>query len=318
MGTFGTPSQILTDNGTQFVNELIKELLQVLGVQHLTILAYSKEENAIVERANKEVLRHLRNIVFKHNEIAKWSKHYLPLVQRIINTSRVDSHRAVPAELLFGNAITLDRGVLLPFTAITDNRQSLSKWAADMVTQQQKLMQSAAAIKRQKDQLHIAEADRRRTTYKVGDYVLLEYQSSFMVKGRPPNKLLPNLKGPMRVISKIGDKYKLESLIDGRDEEVHVSKIHPYHFDPTHTSPRDAALRDVLTLFDVEEVLDHRGDKKKRKELEFHVKFLGWGAEHNLWLPYSELRNNRALHTYLLNNRMRSLIPNKFRENQRI
>ena len=139
-----------------------------------------------------------------------------------------------------------------------------------------------------------------------------------MVKGRPPNKLLPNLKGPMRVISKIGDKYKLESLIDGRDEEVHVSKIHPYHFDPTHTSPRDAALRDVLTLFDVEEVLDHRGDKKKRKELEFHVKFLGWGAEHNLWLPYSELRDNRALHTYLLNNRMRSLVPNKFRENQRI
>ena len=78
VGTFGTPSQILTDNGTQFVNELIKELLKVLGVQHLTILAYSKEENTIVERANKEVLRHLRNIVFKHNEIAKWSKHFTP------------------------------------------------------------------------------------------------------------------------------------------------------------------------------------------------------------------------------------------------
>ena len=41
VGTFGTPSQIHTDNGTQFVNELMTELLKIIGVQHLTILAYS-------------------------------------------------------------------------------------------------------------------------------------------------------------------------------------------------------------------------------------------------------------------------------------
>jgi transposase InsO family protein len=38
VGTFGAPSQILTDNGTQFVNELVTELLEIIGVQHLTIL----------------------------------------------------------------------------------------------------------------------------------------------------------------------------------------------------------------------------------------------------------------------------------------
>ena len=79
----------------------------------------------MVERANREVMRQLRNLVFAHNEIAKWSKHYLPLVQRIMNTSRVDSHQSVPAELLFGNAITQDKGVLLPPKAINDNRTSL-------------------------------------------------------------------------------------------------------------------------------------------------------------------------------------------------
>ena len=42
IGTFGTPSQILTDNGTQFVNEAVTELFKIIGVQHLTILAYSK------------------------------------------------------------------------------------------------------------------------------------------------------------------------------------------------------------------------------------------------------------------------------------
>jgi hypothetical protein len=34
-------------------------------------------------------------------------------------------------------------------------------------------------------------------------------------------------------------------------------------------------------------------------------------------LPWAELRDNRALHHYLRDNRMRSLIPNKFRDEYR-
>jgi transposase InsO family protein len=112
----------MTDNGTQFKNELVEELLRLMGVEHLTILAYSHEENAIVERENKEIMRHLRGLIFTHNEVSRWSKHYIPLVQRIMNASRVDSHGAIPADLLFGNAVSLDKGVLLPATAISDKR----------------------------------------------------------------------------------------------------------------------------------------------------------------------------------------------------
>jgi hypothetical protein len=34
------------------------------GVHHHTTIPYSKDENGIVERANKEVNRHIRNILF--------------------------------------------------------------------------------------------------------------------------------------------------------------------------------------------------------------------------------------------------------------
>ena len=213
VGIFGTPSQILTDNGTQFVNELVAELLKIIGVQHLTILPYSKEEVGMVERANREVMRHLRNLVFAHNEIAKWSKHYLPLVQRIMNTSRVDSHQSVPAELLFGNAITLDKGVLLPSNAISDNRISLSTWASEMLHKQEQLLQTAKAAQQAKDRLHMAEADPRRTTYEVGEYVLVEYQPSALVKGLASNKLLHNLRGPFQVLSSTGRGIGLRALL---------------------------------------------------------------------------------------------------------
>ena len=77
-------------------------------------------------------------------------------------------------------------------------------------------------------------------------------------------------------------------------------------------------MRDVLTLFEVEAVLEHHGDRNVRSTLDFLVKFHGFDEEHNLWLPYHELRDNRHLHAYLIQNRMRSLIPPKFRDNYRV
>jgi transposase InsO family protein len=59
---FGAPAEIVSDNGSQYVAELIKELIKFLNIGHLPIQPYSHEENGIVERANKEVMKHIRNI----------------------------------------------------------------------------------------------------------------------------------------------------------------------------------------------------------------------------------------------------------------
>ena len=107
----------------------------------------------------------------------------------IKNTSRVNSHQSVPAELLFGNSITLDRGVLLPTAVISDNRTSLSTWAADMLRKRGELLKTAETAQTSKDQLHMTVDDPRRTTYEVREYALVEYQLSALVKGIAPNKL---------------------------------------------------------------------------------------------------------------------------------
>jgi transposase InsO family protein len=63
-GRFGAPLQLRSDNGPHFIAEVIKEFLFLVGTQHCLTLAYSKDENAIVERMNKEVNRHLRALTF--------------------------------------------------------------------------------------------------------------------------------------------------------------------------------------------------------------------------------------------------------------
>ena len=56
------------------------------SIEHSFATAYSSEENGIVERANQEVLRHLRALLFDSRVHDKWSFEQLQLVQRIMNT----------------------------------------------------------------------------------------------------------------------------------------------------------------------------------------------------------------------------------------
>ena len=58
---------------TQFSNELIDNLLELMNTRDLKIQAYSKEETAIVERANKDVVRHLRAICYDKKARTIWN-----------------------------------------------------------------------------------------------------------------------------------------------------------------------------------------------------------------------------------------------------
>jgi len=57
-GRYGIPAKIRSDRGPQFVNKLIEQLTDLFITDQELTTAYSKEQNAIVERANKEVMRH--------------------------------------------------------------------------------------------------------------------------------------------------------------------------------------------------------------------------------------------------------------------
>ena len=83
-----------------------------MGTELKHTLAYSSEENAIVERANKEVNRHLRVMIFNEQDIHSLPK-MLPCVMRIIKTTRNTGTGITPSELMYGKMIDLDEGILL-------------------------------------------------------------------------------------------------------------------------------------------------------------------------------------------------------------
>lgn len=313
MGRFGIPSQILSDNGSQFVNELITEFTKLIGTEHVRTLAYSKEENAIVERANKETLRHLRAMIFDENIVHIWSE-CLPFVQRIINSSTESSINATPASLLFGNAIALDRGIFLPLSPQTDKFQSISEWTSKMLSAQNAALTAAQAAQKQKDENHISEFSPQRTEFNNGTYVLVEYAVTSLKKG-PPNKLQTYLKGPLKVVSHKGATYVLENLVTGKLENSHVTQLRPFVFDETRINPIDVANQDQFVT-PVAEIITHSPIKNSYKgvkcsDLFFTVRWKDLPPENDRILPYKELRNNPILHKYLAENRMKTYIPSE-------
>ena len=54
-GRFGAHHQLRSDNGPHFIAEVIRELLLLVSITHCLTLAYSKKENSIVGRYNKEI-----------------------------------------------------------------------------------------------------------------------------------------------------------------------------------------------------------------------------------------------------------------------
>jgi transposase InsO family protein len=321
IGRYGAPYQIQSDNGKQFVNDVITEILKLVGTEHCLTLAYSSEENGLVERTNKEVLRHLRNFVFDDNTIGTYSD-TLPLIQRIINSSVNSSIGVTPAQIIFGNSIDLDRGFFVPHLGdhvfpITGETQiepptRLSTYTAKLLSAQSAIFKIARDNLHAKEDKHNINYDRARTHYPNNSFVLIEYVNKF--RRGPPSKLQPFLKGPLRVVNSLGSTYTLENLITRRVKDYHVTRIHPFLFDPTTQDPLTYAIRDDH-VYVVERVSNIRGDLKKLKSIQVYVHWLGYGEDSNSWEPWANLRTNSALHNYVRNHKskdVRKLMPTAF------
>jgi hypothetical protein len=308
IGRYGAPATIRSDGGTQFINAVISNLALLVSAETIKSVAYSHEENSLVERANKEIMRHLRNILLEYSAYNVWST-CVPFVQRILNAKRHSSLGVSPAQIIFGTTNILDPGILLPWDEVVTNsggEQNVSEYMRQMINQQTVILQIA--------QRHIQEKDNRRATmnerrnvqsgdsaseenipqYKVNDFVLLAYPSSGTHSG-PPDKRKHNLRGPYRVTQVKDNHLVIQSLVNHREYEYHKAMFIPFSYDPNVTIPEQVAYRD-LEFFEVERVDAVRGPLNANKSgyLKERVEVLvKWS--HILepqWEPYKNIRDN--------------------------
>jgi hypothetical protein len=151
------------------------------------------------------------------------------------------------------------------------------------------------------------------TEYAVDSYVLLRMPDEDIIKGNVGKLKLP-LKGPMLVTARNGSKYTLQDITTGKDYRVHISRISPFYHDPIRDDPFEITAKD-LDEEQVEKIVDHT-DVTQKSKMDFLVRWTGYDASHDLWLPWSQLRDNPKLHKYLFDNGMESWIPKEHRKQE--
>jgi hypothetical protein len=74
---------------------------------------------------------------------------------------------------------------------------------------------------------------------------------------------------------------------------------------------KDIASRDRIHDFPVELVREYRftGPKKKSSELEFLIKWKGFGPEWDTWEPYKNVRLNETVIEFMRANKLKTYIP---------
>lgn len=311
-GRFGCPIQLVSDNGPAFVNETIKQLTRWLGFEWTYTLAYSKEENAIVERANKETLRHLRMIINHRKVRNQWSK-FLPFVARIFNSTVKERLGVTPGTILFGNALRLDTNIFyFPKGDVPEtDRPQLSKWIADKLNLQQLAVEIAKTTQLELESERFEGEGARPpiTSFAAGTYVLVEDPPT---TNKP--KLNPILDGPFEVVGQRGNTVQIKNLINNHIRDIHVTRLRPFHYDPVVTNPLHIATQDQQE-FVVERILQHQGVPKDKQHMRFLVRWDGYNADSDSWEPWYDaatgagLRDNAKLHEYLRSKNWGYLIP---------
>jgi len=309
---YGTPRYIISDNGSQYVNELIEEFITITGSKHNKTMTYSKEENAIVERANKEILRHLRALIFELKNTRQWTQ-MLPFVRRIINSSAPTATGIAPIKLI-SPYLNLDKGILIPHEE-SEKEINLSEYSEELLKVQKKLIHVASERQRSLDDKNIKKREPKGKIpeFPVNSFVLVDYPKTRMGK-QAPNKLLTINKGPMRVMNKLdSNNYELYDLVTHKIEPIHQSRLSKFEYMEQYTDPNLVANSDYDSSV-IDKVIKHVGDPKDKTNMDFYVSWVNAPESANLWLPWKEVRNNTQLHEYLKNNNMTYLIPREHRE----
>jgi hypothetical protein len=321
LGRYGIPAEILTDNGTQFANQIFDQLPKMLELTHRRTQAYSHEENSIVERANKEIMRHLRDIIFDTRIIADWHK-YVPFVMRIKNSEVHSATGVTPASIIFGRNVDLNRGILTPYKL---PEQKLSEYIGNNLIYQNMAIKIALETQYKTDLYHIKQSIEKKrkqteTQFEINSYVLVKYENRDGLKPHaPPTKLHPKLRGPFQVISKTqrkrqGTIYTCKNLITNKLEDFHVTNLQPFTFEETYTNPIEAALADNESFF-VEEILNHRFTDNKHKiksNLQFLIKWKG--LDKPSWEPWKNTSKLEKVHQYMkATKQLMMLLPKNLR-----
>ncbi len=212
---FGAPKRMLSDQGTEFLNETIAALQSVMKIKGIHSSPYHPQANGHTERMNKTLCDMLAKYTLDHGE--EWDK-WISAALYAYRTKKHTSTGFTPSFLLYGFQMNTPL-VLDMYKDISDDENELELTAQDhanLIGERLKTVRNEAqknVAKAQERQKSYHDKKIKETKFKIGQQVLLYDSATQHTHG---DKFRDIYKGPY-YIHEVYDNgtYKLREN-DGR------------------------------------------------------------------------------------------------------
>ena len=191
---FGPPNSLLSDNGTQFKSEVMKDVAAILAIRLSFTPPYHPQGNGNVERLNRTFTTMVKKYV--NESQTDWDL-YLPTITYAYNSSEHEVTKATPFEVVFGRIppTLLDR-----FHATEGLVKDRSVWGASIRRAHDELI---GQLRQSQDEKADAILQQNINSsffspYSVGDFVFLKNNGPIGDGKRHKHDVM--LLGPYKII----------------------------------------------------------------------------------------------------------------------
>ena len=299
----GLPKSIVTDRGTQFLNEWNAALMKLVGTKHCVTSSYHPQSDGQTERTNRVLCEMLRQYVNARYD--NWDE-LLPVVEFAHNNAYSTVTGSTPFYICNGYhpRTPMQEVIDLARKQWKDDWKKCSAKFPSVnafVADRQKIVQLAQAGMESARQRMIAQENpkRKKLTFEKGDQVSLK-TSHLGISTLPSKKLFWKYMGPFTVQKKVNEvAYMLELPKTWKAHNVfHVSLLKPFVSNGDDVEPMSFTLQGGKSAeLELERIYDFgpktktaKGGDRKVKDLHFFVKWRGVKQGIDAKQPYKNLK----------------------------
>lgn len=284
---FGMPDSIVSDRGPQFVSTFWKEYCRILGTKVKLTTAYNPNVDGQTEVMNQYVKQRLRPFCTYYQD--NWSS-LLPLMdiaQLILPHESLGN--ISPFRVLNGYEPRTSFDLHNPEPPRSATEQLSRQNALDVASRQEKAIAFAqSSLQSQQDKMkRLADRTRREVDWAVGDLIVIDTRNWKL--DRPSRKLSDKWYGPVKVLAKEGESWRVDLPVHWKIHPVfHSHSLRKYISNPLPGQLRPAqAPMQIIANQDEWEITSILGSRVQNNKLEYRIQWQG--ADEDLeWYPCSD------------------------------
>lgn len=290
---FGLPSSVICDRDPCWTSDFWREVAKLMRTEMLLSSSHHPQHDGQTEIVNRQLEIMLRAYVA--DDRSSWAE-WLPYLEHAYNAHSHASTGATPYYLLYGFEPRSPLDAIDTASSAVPRTSDVEAFVKNLHMHRESARRAIARA--QVKQAHSYNKGRRPVDFAPGDLVLVNPHTLEWVESRGEGaKLVQRWIGPFEVQQRINpNTYRLRLPDNYPGSPVfNVQHLKRYVQSDSEFGERtkmadSRALKPASEEYEVESIIGHRYDKKKRTML-YLVRWVGHSPLHDLWLTARDLRN---------------------------